>query len=196
MLRRRPYLFLVPSASTGHQESIIRKKGNGVCVKEPVLLLCLGAQCLRGCREGALAPSACARAHPILLIFIRQRVRMQEQQKRKREGGNQLTSIFLFLHMRCQNLTARVRSGQSLPCRLSRPPCRTRICWTKGRAGRIKSKEGGVIIFFSFFFGCVPVDVRILTAHAQAKAPARSQGGQNSPFSSLNSGAPTRFNLV
>jgi hypothetical protein len=30
----------------------------------------------------------------------------------------------------------------------------------------------------------------------QSARPAHSQGGHNSPFSSLNSGAPTRFNLV
>ena len=94
-LRRHPYLCLAPIASTGRQESIIRKKGNGVCAIEPIWLLYLGAQCLHVRWEGVLAPSVGARTRPILLIFIRQRVHTQEQQKRGR-GGNQLTSIFSF----------------------------------------------------------------------------------------------------
>jgi hypothetical protein len=35
-----------------------------------------------------------------------------------------------------------------------------------------------------------------LIPHSQSSRLTHSQGGHNSPFSSLNSGAPTKFNLV
>ncbi len=140
-LSRRPYLFLAPSASTGHQESIIRKKGNGVCAIEPVWLLCLGAQCLCGRWEGALAPIAGTRAYPILLIFIRQRARVQEQHKRGRGGESVDFYFFLFMHMWCQNFD-RARA-LAKACRAG-APCLTRIHWMKGHTckGAKQKREG------------------------------------------------------
>ena len=64
----------------------------------------------------------------------------------------------------------------------------------RARVRRSKAKEGGVIviIFFSFFFGCVRVDVRILTARAQAKAPAppTRKGDIILPFPVLTAALP------
>ena len=59
------------------------------------------------------------------------------------------------------------------------------------RVRRSKAQEG-VIIFFSFFFGCVRVDVRILTARAQAKAPAppTRKGDIILPFPVLTAALP------
>jgi len=122
---------------------------------------------------------------------------MQEQQKRGREGGESVDFDFSFPAHVMSEFRPHV-CALAKACRAGFAPALSDsyLLDERARTGRIKSKEGGVIIFFSFFFECVRVDVRILTALAQAKAPVRSQGGQNSPFSSLNSGAPTGFNLV
>ncbi len=131
-----------------------------------------------------MAPSACACARPILLIFIRQRAHMQEQQKRGREGGESVDFDFSFPAHVMSEFRPHV-CALAKACRAGFAPALSDsyLLDERARTGRIKSKEGGVIIFFSFFFECVRVDVRILTALAQAKAPVRSQGGQNSPFS-------------
>ena len=114
----------------------------------------------------------------------------RSNRKERGRGGNQLTSIFLFLHSEVSILTAlwpkpAVQAGAPT---LSD----SYLLDERARARRIKAKEGGVIIFFSFFFQCVRVDVsRILTKSAlRPKRPPARKGDVILPFPVLTAALP------
>ena len=153
-----------------------------------------------------LVPSACtaaakvpwrpglARAPALSYSFSldKGRARRGATEKREEGGENESTSLTSIFLMCCQNFD-RVRAmARACHTGRARRPCRTCIRWTKGRAWRSEAKEGGVITIFSFFFKCVRVDVRILTVHAQAKAPAppACKGEVFLPFPVLTAALP------
>ena len=143
-LRRRPYLFLAPSASTGRQESIIRKKGNGkwgLCKVDCCVLV------PSACTAAAKVPwrPVLARAPALSYSFSldKGRARRGATEKREEGGENESTSSISIFLMCCQNFDrARTIAGACHTGR-ARIPCRTCVRWTKGRHEGAKQKREG-----------------------------------------------------
>ncbi len=122
-LRRRPYLFLAPSASTGRQESIIRKKGHGKWG------LCKVDCCV-------LVPSACKAAvkvlwRPVLARAPALSYSFSLDKERARRGATEKNFD------RARTMARACHTGRA------RIPCRTCDRWTKGRHERAKQKREG-----------------------------------------------------
>ena len=143
-LRRRPYLFLAPSASTGRQESIIRKKANGkwgLCKVDCCVLV------PSACKAAAKVPwrPVLARAPTLSYSFSldKGRARRGATEKREEGGENESTSSISIFLMCCQNFDrARTIAGACHTGR-ARIPCRTCVRWTKGRHEGAKQKREG-----------------------------------------------------
>ena len=170
VLRRRPNLFLAPSACAGHQESIISKKQNLVSAIAPVWLLCLSALCLHGCQEGALAPCACGCTLTPLYSYEERLVHAQVPNDVR---GQLLVLFFYFVHVISHATPTRVAKTRPSPGPLQ---CETGcarpvLLIFMGRKGlQEQSKWSKGVLDLLLFFLCV----RVLTSEFQLRARAKA----------------------
>jgi hypothetical protein len=126
-LRRCPYLFLAPSASTGRQESIIRKKANGkwgLCKVDCCVLV------PSACTAAAKVPwrPVLARAPALSYSFSLDKGHPRGATEKREEGGeNESTSSTSIFLMCCQNFDRARAMARACHTGRARRPCRTCI---------------------------------------------------------------------